>query len=173
MEPAPLKPKDFVLLVLLTLVALLVHGYHPWAEDAAIYVPGIEKALHPGLFPFNAQFFESHAHLTLFPNLIASSVRFTQLPLATMLFVWQTAALFLFLLACWVLSGQCFPDRNARWAGVTLVAALLTLPVAGTALYLMDEYINPRNLTAFAAIFAITAVLQKKYLRAALFLLFA
>ncbi len=173
MEPAPLKPKDFVLLVLLTLGALLVHGYHPWAEDAAIYVPGIEKALHRGLFPFNARFFESHAHLTLFPNLIAASVRFTQLPLETMLFAWQIAALFLFLLACWVLSGQCFQDRNARWAGVTLVAALLTLPVAGTALYLMDEYINPRNLTAFAAIFAITAVLQKKYFRAALFLLFA
>ena len=64
-----MKRKEFVGLLLLTLGALLIHGYHPWVEDAEIYVPGIEKILHPELFPFNAQFFESHAHSTLFPNL--------------------------------------------------------------------------------------------------------
>jgi hypothetical protein len=168
-----LKLKDFGVVSLLTLGALLVHGYHPWAEDAEIYLPGVEKILHPKLFPFNAQFFESHAHLTLFPNFIAASVRISHLPLVVVLFFWQVASVFLLLLACWQLSGRCFPDRKARWAGVALVAALLTLPVAGTALYIMDEYINPRNLTAFAAIFAITRVISRKYLQAGAFLLFA
>jgi hypothetical protein len=70
-----LKLKDLFLLTLLTVGALLVHGYHPWAEDAEIYIPGVEKILRPELFPFNSQFFESHAHLTFFPNLIAASVR--------------------------------------------------------------------------------------------------
>ena len=37
-----------------------MHGYHPWAEDAAIYIPGVEKLLNPKLFPFNSQFFELH-----------------------------------------------------------------------------------------------------------------
>jgi len=60
-----------LILLLLTAGALLVEGYHPWAEDAEIYLPGIEKILQPELFPFNAQFFQSHAHLTLFPNLVA------------------------------------------------------------------------------------------------------
>ncbi len=148
-------------------------GYHPGAEDAEIYLPGIEKILRPELFPFNAQFFQSHAHMTLFPNLIAASVQLSQLPIEVVTFGWQLLSLFLLLWAAWELMGKCFEDTKARWAGVVLLAALFTLPVAGTALYIMDQYINPRNLTAFAGIFAIVAVLDRKYIRAGLFLLFA
>jgi hypothetical protein len=168
-----LKSKDFFLLALLSLGALLIQGYHPWAEDAALYLPGVEKILHPELFSFNAQFFESHAHLTFFPNLIAACVRISHLPLAVVLFFWQLTSIFLFLLACLQLISRCFPDAKARWAGVALVAALLTLPVAGTALYIMDQYLNPRNLVAFAAIFAVVKVIDEKYFQAAFFLAFA
>ncbi len=150
-----------------------MHGYHPGAEDAEIYLPGVEKILQPELFPFNAQFFESHAHMTLFPNLIAASVEVSHLPLSVVTFFWQILSMFLLLLAAWELTGKCFSDRRARWAGVALLAALFTLPVAGTALYIMDQYINPRNLTAFAGIFAIVRILDKKYVQAGLFLLFA
>ena len=118
-----MKLKDFVLLALLTLGALLVHGYHPWAEDSGIYLPGVEKILQPELFPFNSQFFESHAHLTFFPNLIAASVRISHLPLDMVLFFWQLTSIFLLLLACWQLIGKCFHDERARWAGVALIAA--------------------------------------------------
>jgi hypothetical protein len=168
-----LKFRTLLILLLLTSGALIVHGYHPGAEDAEIYLPGIEKILRPDLFPFNAQFFQSHAHLTLFPNLIAASVRISHAPLEFVAFLWQLVAMFLLLLAGWELTGKCFEDRTARWTGVTLLAALFTMPVAGTALYIMDQYINPRNLTAFAGIFAIIAVLDRKYVRAGLFLLFA
>jgi hypothetical protein len=175
--PRPIEARgskicDTVILLLLTAAALLVQGYHPGAEDAEIYLPGIEKALQPDLFGFNAQFFQSHAHLTLFPNLIATSVRVSHVPLEVGAFVWQLLSMFLLLLGCWELSGRCFSDRCARWAGVALVAALFTLPVAGTALYIMDQYINPRNLAAFAGIFVIVAVLDRRYLLAGLFLLF-
>jgi hypothetical protein len=163
-----LKLKDFLLLSLLTLGALLVHGYHPWAEDAEIYLPGVEKVLHPELFPFNAEFFEAHAHLTFFPNVVAASVRLSHLPLEVVLFVWQVTSIFLLLLACWQLGGKCFTDQKARWAGVGLVAALLTLPVTGTGLYILDQYTNPRNLVAGAAIFMIAKVLDGKYFQAGL-----
>ncbi|MGA8150507.1 MAG: hypothetical protein WB952_06120 [Terriglobales bacterium] len=165
--------RDLLILLLLTLGALLVHGYHPGAEDAEIYLPGVERMLHPKLFPFDAQFFQPHAHSTLFPNLMAASVRWSRLPLSVVLFSWQIASIFLLLLACWQLSGKCFAGRGARWAGVTLIAALLTLPVAGTALYIMDQYVNPRNLAAFPAILAILKILDRKYLQAGLFLIFA
>ena len=163
-----MKLKDFLLLSLLTLGALLVHGYHPWAEDAEIYLPGVEKVLHPELFPFNAEFFEAHAHLTFFPNVVAASVRLSHLPLEVVLFVWQVTSIFLLLLACWQLGGKCFTDQKARWAGVGLVAALLTLPVTGTGLYILDQYTNPRNLVAGAAIFMIAKVLDGKYFQAGL-----
>jgi hypothetical protein len=168
-----LNRKQLLLLLLLTLGALLVHGYHPWAEDAEIYIPGVEKLLHSELFPFGAEFFQSHASLTLFPNLLAALVRATHLPLEQILFFVHLASIFLLLLACWELSGKCFADPRARWGGVGLIAALLTLPVAGTALYIMDQYVNPRNLAAFASIFSIARILDKKYVQAALFLILA
>lgn len=171
--PRPSRLRVLLVLLLLTAGAFFVQGYHPGAEDAEIYLPGIEKILQPELFPFNARFFQSHAHLTLFPNLIAASVEITRLPLDVVTFAWQLLSLFLLLLAAWELTGRCFESTKARWAAVALLAALFTLPVAGTALYIMDQYLNPRNLTAFAGIFAIAKVLDRKYVQAALFLVFA
>jgi len=160
-------------LSLLTVAAVLVHGYHPFAEDAEIYLPGVEKILHPELFPVGREFFLSHASLTLFPNLVALSLRVTHLPLEMGLFFWHIASIFMLLLGCWELSGLLFQSARARWCGVCLVAALLTIPVAGTALYIMDQYLNPRNLAAFAAIFAVARTLEKRYVRAVLWLAFA
>jgi hypothetical protein len=150
-----------------------VQGYHPYAEDAEIYLPGVERILNPQLFPVGREFFLSHASLTIFPDLVAFSLRVTHLPMEAGLLLWHVASIFLLLLACWELSGVLFPDSRARWGGVCLIAALVTIPVAGTALYIMDQYLNPRNLAAFAAIFAVTRTLEKKYIRGVLWLAFA
>lgn len=168
-----MRGKELLILVVLTLGALGVHGYHPAAEDAEIYLPTIVSLLHPQLFPFHREFFHSHSTLTLFPQLIAWSVKLTHLPLSVMLLAWQVASIFLVLLACYVLARRLFQNGIAAWGGVILVAALLTLPVAGTSLYIMDHYINPRHFSAFAAIFSILAVLEGRYLRAGLWLAFA
>jgi len=53
------------------------------------------------------------------------------------------------------------------------MAALLTIPVAGTALYILDQYFNPRNLAAFAGIFATSRILKKNYLAAIMWVVFA
>ena len=168
-----MKAKEIFFLLCLTFGALLVHGYHPWAEDAEIYLPGVEKILHPELFPRNSDFFEVYGRLSLFQRYVAWSVRLSYLSLPLVLFLSHVASIFLFLLACWYLASRCFADPMARWASVAMVAALLTLPVAGTALYVFDQYLNPRNLAAFAAVFAIVDVLEEKHFRAVLWLVFA
>ncbi|HEY9128055.1 MAG TPA: hypothetical protein VIM62_13060, partial [Acidobacteriaceae bacterium] len=157
----------------LTVAAFLIHGYHPWSEDAEIYLPGIEKLLNPRLFPVGAEFFQLHAHMTWFPQLIAGTASLFHLPLSVALLLWQAACFFLFLLACWQLLCRLFPNTQARWAGVALVAALFTMPIAGTALYLMDPFLNPRNIIAFAQVYAVLRVLERKYIQAALFLAFS
>jgi hypothetical protein len=172
--PGKDRARNILWLLLLTAAALLVHGYHPFAEDAEIYLPGIERILHPGLFPVGREFFLSHASLTFFPNLVAFSLRMTHLPLEVGLFLWHVASIFLLLLAVWDLSGLFFPNATrARWGGVCTVAALLTIPVAGTALYIVDQYLNPRNMAAFAGVFMLARTLERKYLRAFLWFVFA
>jgi hypothetical protein len=180
-EPAAIesetrKSSRFVVLLgllLMTAAALFVHGYHPYAEDAEIYLPGVERILHPQLFPTGREFFSSHANLTFFPDLIALSVRISHLPFDVVLLLWHIVSIFLLLLACWQLASLCFTSARARWAAVGMIAALLTLPVAGTALYIMDQYLNPRNLAAFAAVFAVARTLEGKYVRALAWLVFA
>src|SRR5260221_5688131 len=167
------KYKPAIFLSLLTAGTLLLHGYHPFAEDAEIYLPGVEKNLNSNLFPTGREFFASHASLTRFPNLVAFSLRTVHLRMEVGLLLWHVAAGVLLVLACWQLTGQCFPSVRARWGGVCLIAALFTLPVAGTALYIMDQYLNPRNLAAFAGVFAVVGVLEKKYLKMGLWLVLA
>jgi len=164
--------KTGLFLLLLTVASVLIHGYHPYAEDAEIYLPGVERILNPALFPTGQEFFLSHASMTLFPRLVAWSIRVTHLSLETALFAWHLVSIFLFLLACWQLTCILFSTARARWSSVCLIAALLTIPVAATALYVMDEYLNPRNLAAFGAVFAVARVLDGKYVRTGLWIVF-
>jgi hypothetical protein len=151
---------------------MAVSGYHPFVEDGEIYVPGIRKALNPALYPRNDGFFAAHAHMTLFPNLIAGSIRLTQLPLEWALLLWQFASVFLLLLACWHLGRLVFRDPRAIWGGVALLGALLTIPVAGTSLYIMDQYLCTRSLSAPAALFIVVNALERKWWRAAAWAVF-
>jgi len=165
-----LKVKEIFFLALLTAGAFLVQGYHPYVDDAAFYVPMVKKALDPSLYPRGAEFFQSHAKLTLFPNLAAGAVRLLHLPLDPTLLLLHLASIFLFLLACWKVSCACFELAEARWCAVTLMAATLTVPVAGTALFIFDHFLNPRSFAAFAAMFAVAAALERRYWVAGLWL---
>ena len=167
-----LSPKDFALLLILTAGAIAVHGYHPFAEDGEIYVPGIKKLLNPALYPYNDGFFASHAHMTLFPNLIADSIRITHISVEWGLFLWQFASIFLLLLGCWHIGRLAFRDPRAKWGGVALVAALLTIPVAGTALYILDQYLTTRSLSAPAVLFVAVETVERKCWRDGLWAVF-
>jgi hypothetical protein len=162
--------RDLFLLVVVSVSAFFVHGYHPAAEDAAIYLPGIKKLLHPGLYPFNDQFFAAHASRTLFPRLIVASIKVSHLPFDYAILLWHLLSIFLLLLACWRIAVHCLPESAARWGAVLLVAATLTVPVAGTALFILDPYLNPRSLSTPAILFAISNAVGRRYFRAALWL---
>src|SRR5579863_2461095 len=155
--------KTLVTLFVLTLLALLVHGYHPGAEDDGVYLSAIKHNLNPALYPHDADFFAVQLQATVFDKLVARSVRLTHLPLAPVVLGWHFLTIFLILWGCLQISRHCFPEWPARWAAVSTVAALLTLPVAGTALYLVDQNLHPRALATAAILFAIAAVIEKRF----------
>jgi len=95
------------------------------------------------------------------------------LPLPWVTFFWQIASIFLLLAGTYRLAAVFFQQERARWGAVALMATLLTLPIAGTALYILDQYLNPRNLAAFIAVFAVAEVLDRKYVAAVLWLAMA
>ncbi len=163
--------RQYAGLLMLTFVAVAVHGYHLGSDDAAIYVPAIKQVADPSLYPFGSEFFLSHAHLSLFPDLVGQTSRIAHLPVDSAIFLWHVAGVFLLLLAAWQLTGACFRTRPAQWGGAALMAAFLTVPIAGTALVVMDPYLTARSLSAPATLFAVASYTAGKPWRAAIWLL--
>jgi hypothetical protein len=138
--------KTFAYLLALTGVALAVHGYHLGVEDAAIYLPAIKQNLNPTLYPFNSEFFLVQTRPMLFDELVAGSIKLTHLPLDLAIFIWQLLTLIGFLWATLRLARICFPDSAAaQWSAVMMITALLTMPVAGTKLYIFQPYFESRR----------------------------
>ncbi|MFZ0480653.1 MAG: hypothetical protein WAL71_16050 [Terriglobales bacterium] len=176
MAPAPAGKsgiRDLAVLLLLTLIAMLVLGYHPGLEDDAFYLAAIKRNLNPALFPHDADFFRLQFQATIFDKLIAASIRMTHLPLDWAVLLWQIASIYLILWGCRQIARRCFAETPAQWAAVTLVALLLTIPVSGTAIDLADQYLHPRNLATAAIVCAIVATLDRRFVVSGLLLAFA
>src|SRR5271157_1999378 len=139
--------KTATILVGLALFAMLVQGYHPGAEDDGVYLAAIKKDLNPALYPHDADFFRVQLQATIFDKVIADSIRLTHLfrlshlSVGVTILLWQFASVVLILWGCLRIARRVFVETHAQWAAVAFVAALLTLPVAGTALYLDDQYL--------------------------------
>jgi hypothetical protein len=144
----------------LTLLALLIHGYHPYAEDGGLYLAGIERLVDPSLFPHSTAFVLEPTRFSLFAPGIAALVRLTHLALPEVLLALHLATLCATLFAAWMLAARCWPTRTARVGAVVLLACWLTLPVAGTALVLMDPYLTARSISTPCMALALVAVLD-------------
>src|ERR1035441_8418880 len=151
--------KTLLILVGVSLLAFLVQGYHPGVEDDGVYLAAIKRDLNPALYPHDADFFRVQLQATIFDKLIAGSIRLTHLPAGVTILLWQFTSVVLILWGCLRISRRVFAESHAQWAAVAFIAALLTLPVSGSALYLDDQYLHPRALATAAILAAVMAVL--------------
>ena len=158
---APRRPlADALLISLLTWAVLLVHGYHPWAEDGGLYAAGIEYLLRPELFPKYTAFVTEHLRFSLYAPLVTSLVRLTHLSLAWVLFCLYLGSIGLTLVSALRLARCCFRERVAQWTAVGLLAAWWTMPVAGTSLLLMDPYLTARSFSTPLSLLALSFALR-------------
>lgn len=132
---------------LLTPIAVAIAGYHPYVEDGGLYLAGIKRLLHPGLYPYWSGFVTAHLKLGLFAPLVAGTVRLSHLGLMTVMLVYYLACTWLTLFAGWLLVRQCTASMRRSAGAVTLLALTLSIPVAGTSLMLMDPYVTARSLS--------------------------
>lgn len=165
--------KNFILLSLATTASLLIEGYHPGVEDDVVYLSAIQRRLHPGLYPHDAQWFTLEMQASIFDRLMAAWVRVTHIPLPVTELLGQCVAAFALLWACLALARRCFATRAGQWTAVALVGVLFTLPVAGTALYIFDQYLHPRAIATVLVLCAILLVLDRRAVRAGVVLMVA
>ena len=169
------KPSFRALLpvLLFSILGFLVMGYHPGLEDDGVYLTAVKGDLNPSLYPHDAGFFQIEMQATFFDQSMAWFIRATHIPVSFAAIFWQFLSIVLILGACWSIARRLFDDQRAQWAGVAMVAAMFTLPVAGTALNLADQHLHPRNVVTALILLAISRVLAHQRWQAAALLTLA
>jgi hypothetical protein len=144
----------------LTLVAVLVHGYHPYAEDGGIYLPGIFKLIHPDLYPTWTGFVTAQTRFSFFAPTIAAVVRLTGIGVMQCVFGVYVLSMWGTLYAAWLITSRCAKSRNSGLGAVVILALCITAPAAGTSLLLMDPYVTARSISTPCGLLAIVGALD-------------
>lgn len=144
----------------LTLLAVAVSGYHPFAEDGGLYMAGVKWLLDPTLYPHETAFVTEHLRFSLFAPLMAGLVRHTHLGLDMVLFGVYGLTIWATLYAAWLMAGWMFRSRMARCGAMSLLAVWITLPIAGTSQMLMDPYVTARSISTPCALLALAGALE-------------
>ena len=153
MHPEP--SRAITLVSLLTLFALLVQGYHPYAEDGGLYVAGILKRLDPTLYVVNPEFVLAPLRFSPFADILAWTARTLHIPVPWLLLALYGASVWATLYGGWQIISRCTEDAAARAGAIALLACWLSIPIAGTSLMLMDPYVTTRSLSTPLTLFAI------------------
>jgi hypothetical protein len=162
--PAARRFEGVATVSILTVYAFLVLGYHPFAEDGGVYAAGIRKLLDPTLYPAYTAFVTEHLRFSLFAPTMAACVRITGVALDWVLLAAILAALWLTLYGGWMLAarlnGRGEQSLPARVGAVVILAGALSIPLAGTSLYLVDPYLTARSLSTPLGLLALAWALD-------------
>jgi hypothetical protein len=154
--------RRFLLIFLFTLLGFAVMGYHPGLEDDGIYLTAVKADVNPALYPHNSEFFRLQMQATMFDSAMAGFVRATGIPVAWSELMGQLIWIFTILWACHSIARRLFTAAQAQWSAVAMVAAMLTLHVAGTALFLVDQHLHPRTVATALILLAAAKILEGK-----------
>lgn len=144
----------------LSVVAILIHGYHPYAEDGGIYLPGILKLIHPDLYPSWTGFVTAQTRFSLFAPMIAGTVRLTGIGLMSCVFCVYAVSIWGTLHAAWLIMTRCSRSREGRYGAVVILALCMTAPAAGTSLLLIDPYVTARSISTPCGLLALAGALD-------------
>ena len=166
-QPHPYERMPLLRLGLLTVAGVALHGYHMGVEDAEIYIPAAKKLLHPELYPYATEFFQTHGRLSLFSPILGWTSRLTHLPMDWTISLWYVVTIFATLLSCWMLAAACFTSPRARWCSLLMITAVLTMPATNAGLLLMDPYVTARSFSTPLTLLALACLLSRRYVLAA------
>jgi hypothetical protein len=156
------RKRNIVLVLAFSILAMATMGYHPGIEDDGVYLTAIKSDLNPALYPHDSAFFRVQLQATLFDKWVADFIRVTHIPVSVTELLFQFISILLIIAGSWSIARVLFQEERARWAGVALTSAMMTLPVAGTALYLADQHLHPRNVATALVLVAVSRILAGK-----------
>jgi hypothetical protein len=159
---APRSLSKPLFILLLTLAGFAVMGYHPGLEDDAVYLSAVKARLNPTLYPHDGDFVLMQVQATVFDEFVAGFVYVTHIPVPWAELLLQLLSLYTILWAAHGIAQMLFGEERAARAGTALLSAMLTLPVAGTALNIADQHLHPRNMATALILIGVERMLGGK-----------
>jgi hypothetical protein len=153
------RKRNLLLILAFSVFAMATMGYHPGIEDDGVYLTAVKSDLNSALYPHDAAFFRVQLQATLFDKWVAAFIHITHIPVSVAELLFQFVSILLIIAGCSSIARMLFEDERVQWAGVALTAAMMTLPVAGTALYLADQHLHPRNIATALVLLAVSRIL--------------
>ncbi len=144
----------------LSLLAVAIHGYHPYVEDGGVYLSGIKHLLNPSLYSSGTSFVTVHLSFSLFAPMVAEFMKTSRLDLMTVMFLLYVATVWLTLHAGWQIAIRSGATLRGRIGATSLLALMLTVPIAGTSLMLMDPYVTARSISTPFGLLALGYVMD-------------
>lgn len=135
-------------------------GYKFGASDQAFYVPAVERAIDPSLFPRDGWLLDAQGNAILWDGFVAALVRGTGLSIETVFFLlYLTGLLLLYAGALLVARGLALQ----AWATLAFLA-LLTLRhrIAKTGVNTLEGYLHPRMIAFGLGTIAMGALLHQR-----------
>lgn len=151
--------KHYINLIVISLVSVFIHGYQFAVSDQEIFIPYILQSANASLFPGDALFNQSSAHLSLFYPLIGLLTNFFDIQ--TIFFVGYLIFQFAFFAGIYRLAKILL--KNERLAYFSLLSFILPKFIGGTATQTFDLFFGYRSVGVVFLVFYLSYLLEKKY----------
>lgn len=140
--------RRILLIILISLVAIIVHGYSYGVSDQEIIIPYILKASNPNLFPTDKLFQQSSAHLSVFYIIYGKLINVVNIQL--LFFLSYCVFQILFFASLFYLAKAFFSKDSVAY--LSLFPFINPKFIGGTANFTFDTFFSYRNIgvTLFA-----------------------
>ena len=157
--------KHLLIILLLSLLALIIHGYQFAVSDQEIFIPYILKSNNPTLFQNDLLFKQNSSVASLFYPLYGFLINLINIQ--TLFLVSFLIFQIFFFKAIFRLSKVII--RNDNFAYLSLLPFFLPKFIGGTATFTYDTFFGYRSIGVIFSIFCFSYLLEKKFLKALLF----
>ncbi len=156
--------RHYINLVLISLVAIFIHGYQFAVSDQEIFIPYVLKSQNASLFPSDQLFNQSSAHASLFYPVIGFLIKFFDIQ--TAFFAGYLIFQFAFFTALYHLAKVLIKDKNLSY--LSLLPFFLPKFIGGTATPTFDNFFGYRSIGIIFLILYLSYLLQNKFKQAVL-----
>jgi hypothetical protein len=143
------NPWVILLILLISIIGLFINGYNYDIIDHAIYIPMIDRAINPALFPNDYLFDEPSEGYNFWLPIMTFLARF--FPLEWIFFVGYILVNFVFFWSIYHISLNLFGCRGA--AAFAALLLIIPKPIGGTATTTVDIFFTLRSTALPIAIF--------------------